>query len=120
VPLAGAWRFSGTRLDEVRAFQAFAGFQLAPLAHTDAVNVRLNRLEGRIRRHSHPHTDHFVYVIKGQIDLTVDQQRQRIGAGDLVVIPRGTPHAMQRVGAAAALFLDIAAPPDVGDVLWQE
>jgi quercetin dioxygenase-like cupin family protein len=113
-------RFTVSRVEESRAFQAHDGFHLVPLAHTEAVNIRANRLEGRIKRHVHPQTDHFLYIIDGQIELTVGDQTQVIGAGDFVTIPRGVPHAMQRLGESAALFLDVAAPPDVGDVIWQE
>ena len=113
-------RFTATRVDEVRSFQSHDGFQLAPLAQTAEVNVRLNRLESRIKRHVHPHTDHFLYVIKGQVELTVGDDVRVIGAGHFVTIPRGVSHAMQRLGESEALFLDVAAPPDVGDVIWQE
>ena len=63
---------------------------------------------------------HFLYLIQGQIELTVGDKTRRIQAGDFVIIPQGSVHAMQRVGAAEALFLDIASPPDVGDVIWHE
>ena len=117
---ASELQFSVSRVEEVRAFQPHDGFQLAPLAHTDKVNIRLNRLEGRIKRHVHPHTDHFLYIIEGQIELTVGDDTHVIHAGDFVTIPRGLSHAMQRLGESDALFLDVAAPPDVGDVIWQE
>jgi quercetin dioxygenase-like cupin family protein len=112
--------FSRRRVEEVRSSQSYDGFQLAPLAHTDQVNIRLNRLAERIKRHVHPHTDHFLYIITGQIELTVGDDTHVIGAGEFVSIPHGLPHAMQRLGESEALFLDVAAPPDIGDVIWQE
>ena len=117
---ASELRFTVSRVEEVRSFQPSDGFRLAPLAHTAEVNIRLNRLEGRINRHVHPKTDHFLYIITGQIELRVGDDTQVIGAGEFVTIPRGLSHAMQRRGESAALFLDVAAPPDVGDVIWQE
>lgn len=113
-------QFTVTRVEEVHSFQRYDGFQLAPLAHTADVNIRLNRLESRIKRHLHPHTDHFLYVIKGQVELTVGDAVHVIDAGHFVTIPRGISHAMRRLGESEALFLDVAAPPDVGDVIWQE
>lgn len=117
---AGELSFAVSRVEDVRAFQPLDGFQLAPLAHTAAVNIRLNQLEGRIKRHVHPQSDHFLYVIKGQVELTVGADAHVVGAGDFVTIPHGVSHAMRRLGDSAALFLDVAAPPDVGDVIWQE
>jgi mannose-6-phosphate isomerase-like protein (cupin superfamily) len=113
-------QFTVNRVEEVRTFQPYDGFQLALLAQTAEVNVRLNRLQGRIKRHVHPHTDHFLYVITGQVELTVGNDRRVIAAGDFVTIRRGVSHAMQRFGESEALFLDVAAPPDVSDVIWQE
>ena len=59
-------------------------------------------------------------MIQGQIEITVGEETRRIQAGDFVTIPQGSVHAMQRLGTAEALFLDIASPPDVGDVIWYE
>ena len=118
--LAGELDFRVTRIDNPAAFQQFEGFQLAPLAQTSEVNIRLNKLEDRIKRHTHPMGHHFLYLIQGQIELTVGDETRLIGAGDFVTIPRGTPHSMRRIGAAEALFLDVASPPDLGDVIWHE
>jgi quercetin dioxygenase-like cupin family protein len=50
----------------------------------------------------------------------VGDETQVVGAGSFVTIPRGMPHAMHKIGASEAVFLDIASPPDVGDVIWHE
>ena len=118
--LAADLAYSVTRLEHVHTFEAGDGFQLALLAQTAGMNLRLNTLTGRIRRHEHPLSQHFLYLIKGQIELTVGSETTTIGAGDFVTIPRGSLHSMQRLGDAEALFLDIASPPDVGDVVWHE
>jgi mannose-6-phosphate isomerase-like protein (cupin superfamily) len=118
--LAGDVSFTVSHVKEVRSFQPFDGFGLASLAQTAAVNVRLNNLEDRIKRHTHPHTDHFLYIIQGQIELTVEQERRIINAGDFVTIPHNVPHGMRRLGPSEVLFLDVSSPPDVGDVIWHE
>jgi quercetin dioxygenase-like cupin family protein len=117
---AGELDFRVTGIDNPPVFQQFEGFQLAPMAQTSEVNIRLNKLEERIKRHTHPMSHHFLYLIRGQIELTVGDETRLIGAGDFVAIPRGTPHAMRRIGTAEALFLEVASPPDIGDVIWHE
>jgi mannose-6-phosphate isomerase-like protein (cupin superfamily) len=117
---AGELDFSVVHLDTQPAFQGHDGFQLAILAQTPAMNIRVNRLEDRIKRHTHPSSHHFLYFIKGEVELSVGDERRVITAGDFVTIPLGTPHAMHRVGASEAVFLDVASPPDVGDVIWHE
>lgn len=108
------------QLEQVQSFVAYEGFQLALLAQTPEMNIRLNKLTDRIQRHSHPQTHHFLYLIKGEVELTLGQETRRLGPGAFVTIPQGTRHSMQRLGEAEVLFLDLAAPPDTGDVQWHE
>jgi len=112
--------FTVQRPEQAQAAASAGEAQLTLLAQTPEVNIRVNRLTGRIKRHTHPQSNHFLYLIQGQIELTVGEETRRIQVGDFVTIPQGSVHAMQRVGTAEALFLDIASPPDVGDVIWQE
>lgn len=112
--------FSVRRLDQIQRFDAYDGFQLAPLAQTPEMNLRLNKLTDRIARHSHPQTHHFLYLVNGQAELTVGDETRIIRAGDFVTIPRGTPHALKRLGEGETLLLDLATPPDTGDVHWHE
>jgi mannose-6-phosphate isomerase-like protein (cupin superfamily) len=118
--IAGEVDFSVAQVETAQVFQRYDGFQLATLAQTPAVNIRVNRLEDRIKRHTHPSSHHFLYFIKGQVELSVGDERRVVGTGDFVIIPLGSPHAMHRVGDSEAVFLDVASPPDIGDVIWHE
>jgi mannose-6-phosphate isomerase-like protein (cupin superfamily) len=117
---AGELDFTVTQVETLLPFQRYDGFQLATLAQTAEVNIRVNRLNDRIKRHSHPSSNHFLYFIKGQVALSVGDDTRVVGGGDFVTIPQNTPHAMQRLGESEAVFLDVASPPDVGDVIWHE
>ena len=117
---AGELTFTVQRPEQIQTFASAGEAQLAALAQTPEMNIRVDKLTGRIRRHEHPQTHHFLYLIQGQIELTVGEETRLIRAGDFVTIPQGSVHAMHRVGASEALFLDIASPPDVGDVIWHE
>jgi mannose-6-phosphate isomerase-like protein (cupin superfamily) len=118
--VAGELGFTVTHLEHVQSFETSDDFQLALLAHTPEMNIRLNKLRGRIKRHAHPQSHHFFYLIQGQIELTVGDETKVLGTGDFVTIPRETPHAMKRIGDVEALLLDVASPPDAGDVVWYE
>jgi mannose-6-phosphate isomerase-like protein (cupin superfamily) len=117
---AGELDFTVVQVEKHQAFQQYVGFQLATLAQTPDVNIRVNRLEDRIKRHTHPSSHHFLYFIKGQVQLSVGDETRIVGAGDFVTIPQGAPHSMHRIGASEVVFLDVASPPDVGDVIWHE
>jgi mannose-6-phosphate isomerase-like protein (cupin superfamily) len=118
--VAGERDFSVVQIDTNLAFQRFEGFQLSTLAHTSALNIRVNRLDDRLKRHTHPSSQHFLYFITGQVELSVGGEKRVVGAGDFVTIPPGMPHDMHRLGDSAAVFLDVATPPDIGDVIWHE
>src|SRR5262245_46479119 len=78
---SGELDFSVVQVETHQAFQRYDGFQLATLAHTPEVNIRVNRLEDRIKRHTHPRSHHFLYVIKGRIVLSVGDEKRVVGAG---------------------------------------
>ncbi|RZS84026.1 cupin domain-containing protein [Pigmentiphaga kullae] len=60
--------------------------------------------------HVHPHQDEYIFVLAGRIDLILDGSRQTAGAGDLVRMPRGIPHAFYNNSGAPATALFWAAP----------
>ncbi len=84
---ASALTFSVQRPEQMQTFAASGGVPLALLAQTPELNIRVNKLTGRIKRHTHPQSNHFLYLIQGQIELTVGDETRRIQAGDLVTIP---------------------------------
>jgi quercetin dioxygenase-like cupin family protein len=43
--------------------------------------------------HTHPDADETMYVLQGEILVHLDGAEERIGAGGLILAPRGLPHA---------------------------
>ena len=43
--------------------------------------------------HVHPYQDEYIFVLDGRIDLLLAGKKTSAGAGDLVRMPRGIPHA---------------------------
>lgn len=56
--------------------------------------------------HVHPDQDEFIYVLEGELDLRLGDDRVTAGVGDLVRMPRGIPHSYATRGdhRARALF----------------
>jgi len=44
--------------------------------------------------HQHDTTDEIVYVIEGELLLSVNGEELTLGAGGVAVVPRGVPHAL--------------------------
>jgi len=60
--------------------------------------------------HSHEREDELVVVLTGELDVTVGERRERLGPGDALLKPRGTPHTMANRAAGPTRFLEISSP----------
>src|SRR5215208_1789972 len=60
--------------------------------------------------HVHEHEDEFFYVLDGEHVFQVGRAELHAGPGDLVVAPRGVPHAQRRVVPRSGRVLILTAP----------
>lgn len=61
-----------------------------------------------VPRHSHEHTEQVMYVLEGEVEMTVGSETRTLHAGDVVVVNRGVEHALtSRTGCA---FFEALAP----------
>src|SRR6185312_9580264 len=60
--------------------------------------------------HIHHSSEELFYVLQGQMDFQVGDQRVSATPGTLVMVPRGTVHAPLVVGRERARFLVMLAP----------
>ncbi len=67
--------------------------------------------EGNVE-HTHPNCEEIVYVVEGEIDHTLGEQRTRLGPGDLIVVPRGVPHRLINDGQSPARTVIVFSSPD--------
>jgi quercetin dioxygenase-like cupin family protein len=58
-----------------------------------------------IHRHHHEQEEVW-HVVEGELDVTVDGETRRCGAGTAAIIPPDTPHSVQVVKAGRALVVD--------------
>ena len=62
--------------------------------------------------HVHPNCEEVVYVLEGEVEHTLGEQKTRLKAGDLIVVPRNVPHRLTNVGASAMKACIIFSSPD--------
>jgi quercetin dioxygenase-like cupin family protein len=55
--------------------------------------------------HRHPESDEMLYIIDGEILVSIDGHERRLGAGGVALIPRGTPHALLVTSDRARLLI---------------
>jgi len=60
--------------------------------------------------HKHPKQEEVIYVMEGQVEQWLDQQKRVLKAGDSIFIPAGVVHASFNTGKANAKMLAILGP----------
>lgn len=60
--------------------------------------------------HIHPNQDEFIYVLEGQLDLQLGDQKVKARPGDLVRMPQGIPHAYYNNGNSPTRALFWVSP----------
>lgn len=60
--------------------------------------------------HVHEHEEESFYVLSGRGVFVVGEDRRELGPGDFVIVPRGAPHALARVGNEDLRMLVICSP----------
>jgi uncharacterized cupin superfamily protein len=60
--------------------------------------------------HTHSGEDEYSFVLSGRLSALVGEEILDAGPGELVVKPRGIPHAFWNAGAEVVRFLELIAP----------
>jgi quercetin dioxygenase-like cupin family protein len=63
--------------------------------------------QSSVPTHTHPH-EQFGYIIRGQLDLTLNDETVSLGAGDCYFIPSDAPHMFTAIGPTEAI--DVFSP----------
>jgi quercetin dioxygenase-like cupin family protein len=54
--------------------------------------------------HCHPDTDELAYILEGELEVNIDGDIRRLGAGSTYMTPRGVPHAFVVVSPTARIL----------------
>jgi uncharacterized cupin superfamily protein len=60
--------------------------------------------------HTHEREDEYSYVLEGQLTAQIGDAVVEAGPGELVVKPRGIPHAFWNAGSEPVRFLELITP----------
>ncbi|MCB2067058.1 MAG: cupin domain-containing protein [Erythrobacter sp.] len=78
--------------------------------------VRLVRVEGEFVWHSHDDSDELFLVLESELEMEFRDRTERLGPGELIVVPRGTEHRpCARKGEVKLLLMDPRDTPNTGD-----
>jgi mannose-6-phosphate isomerase-like protein (cupin superfamily) len=78
-------------------------------------DVMVVKLKGEFVWHSHPETDDFFLVLKGDLVIQLRDGDVRLGPGDLYVVPRGVEHRPVAEEEVHLLLIEPEGTPNTGD-----
>ena len=61
-----------------------------------------------VARHSHPTAEQVMWIVAGDVTMTVGDETKRLRAGDVVVVNRGVEHELHSEGGMT--FVEALAP----------
>lgn len=103
----------------VRLAEKLAGFSdhFAPrvVADFNGHDVMVVKLQGEFVWHSHPDTDDFFLVLKGNLTIQLRDGDVHLGPGDLYVVPKGVEHRPVAEEEVHLLLIEPAGTPNTGD-----
>lgn len=107
-----------TRHAEITPYVTKDGSEIRELMHPALHGNRLQSLAeatvapgARTQLHRHARTEELYHVTAGDGIMTLGDTRIKVGAGDTVHIPPGTPHRIEATGAAPLRILCCCCPP---------
>ncbi len=78
-------------------------------------DVMVVKVKGEFNWHSHPDTDDFFLVLKGQITIKLRDQDIHLKEGEMFVVPKGVEHCPVAEDEAELLLIEPYGTPNTGD-----
>ena len=85
-------------------------FKYSVLADAKTGSVELVMLDDKIPMHKHSNQNHFVYIYKGKVSAKIGGVTSEAGPGQLLVIPAGAAHSIQRIGDSPVEIMVFSTP----------
>src|SRR4051812_9726858 len=106
-----------SRLHEREPFTTLDGSTIREVVHPSWTPARNQSLAeatvpagGATIPHLHREAEELYFFTAGRGVMTLGGEEREVGAGDCVVIPPGTPHALRNFGDAALVLLCACSP----------
>ncbi len=71
--------------------------------------------DGNVGKHMHPNTNEIQYIIDGTGTIWLGDKQVQVKPGDLVIIPKGTPHGGTKPDGRTIKAVAIKTPPQAPD-----
>ncbi len=78
-------------------------------------DIMVVKFQGDFPYHDHPDTDDFFLVLKGEVQLDIEDSTVVLGPGELCVVPKGVTHRPRAEEEAEVLLIEPKGTPNTGD-----
>ena len=78
-------------------------------------DIMVVKVQGEFNWHSHPDTDDFFLVLKGEIEIELRDRTVNLKAGEMFVVPKGVEHRPVAQEEAHLLLIEPTGTPNTGD-----
>ena len=93
----------------VEAFEFVPGVHLHAAGGEQVLMCRVTYQPGKqVPRHRHEHTEQVMYILEGEVTMTVEAQTRTLRAGETAVINRGLEHELY--SDPGVTFIEALAP----------
>jgi quercetin dioxygenase-like cupin family protein len=58
--------------------------------------------------HAHEDTEQVMFILEGEVEMTIEEERKTLTSGDVVVVNRGLRHKLYSAGGV--MFMEALAP----------
>jgi mannose-6-phosphate isomerase-like protein (cupin superfamily) len=89
------------------------GFRSKMFVSADGATISVQ--DGNVPRHMHPNTNEIQYILEGTGTVWLGDKEVHVKPGDLIIIPKGTPHAGTKPDGRPFKAIAIKTPPQAPD-----
>ena len=95
--------------ETIEAHEFVPGVHLRSVGGEQVLLCKVSYDPGRqIPRHAHEHTEQVMYILAGEVTMTIGDQTRTLVAGDTAVVNRGLEHELY--SATGVTFMEALAP----------
>jgi len=93
----------------VEPFEIFDGIRLHAIGGEQVLLCRVTYEPGkRVERHAHEATEQLMWIVDGEVTMTIGDETRTLRAGDVVCVNRGVEHELH--SEPGVTFLEALAP----------
>jgi len=86
-----------------------SGFRNKPLVSLDGITIAVQ--DGNTSKHLHSNANEIQYILEGTGTFWLGDKEVRVKPGDLIIIPKGTPHGGTKPDGRTFKAIAIKSPP---------